>query len=353
MENRKNIFTGLRGNTDKQTILLLVIFVLLVAGFGIFEDGFLTSRSILSMAFQVPEIGLLSYAMMLPYLVGGINLSINAASNLSAVLAGFVVLKFVPLVAPAGNPSIEIGAVLVTAILAGIISGLINGFLVGYIGAPPILATLASMGFFTGISIGLTKGSAVTGFPPSIGLISSANFLGIPFPFLIFLGVTAILVLLMNRSTFGFKLRLLGTNPVASQFSGIDNKKLTINYFILSGVLSALAGILIMSRTMSASYQYGIRTYVLLTILINALAGVMAGSGKVINVFITVLILQVISTGFHMLLVGMRGSSFFKDFVWGLLLIFIFIVNYFTRGSDHQKSLFTRSSAMKGKEPHV
>ena len=100
---------------------------------------------------------------------------------------------------------------------------------------------------------------------------------------------------------------------------------------MFSGILSAIAGILIMSRTMSASYQYGIRTYVLLTILINVLAGISAGSGKVINVFITVFILQVISTGFHMLLVGIRGSAFFKDFVWGLLLILIFIINYYSK----------------------
>jgi simple sugar transport system permease protein len=136
---------------------------------------------------------------------------------------------------------------------------------------------------------------------------------------------------ILNRSSFGFKLKLLGTNPVSSQFSGIDNIKLTVLYFVLSGILSAIAGILIMSRTMSASYQYGIRTYVLLTILINVLAGISAGSGKVINVFITVFILQVISTGFHMLLVGIRGSAFFKDFVWGLLLILIFIINYYTK----------------------
>jgi len=54
-------------------------------------------------------------------------------------------------------------------------------------------------------------------------------------------------------------------------------------------------------------------------------------------VFITVFILQVISTGFHMLLVGIRGSAFFKDFVWGLLLILIFIINYYTKNKGTAK----------------
>jgi simple sugar transport system permease protein len=322
---------------DRQTLLLLIIFIILVVGFGIFEDGFLTQRSIFSMAFQLPEIGLLSFAMMLPYLVGGINLSVNASSNLSALIGAFFLLKSFPFLGLPDNPAIQIAAVSIVAILIGIAAGLFNGILVGYINAPPILATLASMAFFTGISVGLTKGSTVTGFPQSISMISNTSLLGFPTPFLIFVGVTVLLVILLNKSSFGFKLKLLGTNPVATQFTGIDNKKIILLYFIFSGILSAIAGILIMSRTMSASYQYGIRTYVLLTILINVLAGISAGSGKVINVFITVFILQVISTGFHMLLVGLRGSSFFKDFVWGLLLIFIFIINYFTKNKGTEK----------------
>jgi hypothetical protein len=52
----------------------------------------------------------------------------------------------------------------------------------------------------------------------------------------------------------------------------------------------------------------------------------------VLNVFVSVIILQIISTGFHMLLVGIRGSSFFKDFSWGVLMILIFILNYFLHG---------------------
>jgi len=101
--------------------------------------------------------------------------------------------------------------------------------------------------------------------------------------------------------------------------------------YITSGILSAITGILIMSRTMSAAYEYGSTTYVLLAILITVLAGILPGFGNVIDIFIAVLILQILSTGFHMLLTGIRGSSFFKDFSWGVLLILIFIINYYTR----------------------
>ena len=100
---------------------------------------------------------------------------------------------------------------------------------------------------------------------------------------------------------------------------------------MVSGIFSAITGVLIMSRTMSAAYEYGATTYVLLTILIAVLASVIPGFGNVFNIFIAVIILQILSTGFHMLLVGIRGSSFFKDFSWGVLLILIFVINYFMR----------------------
>jgi len=144
--------------------------------------------------------------------------------------------------------------------------------------------------------------------------------------------------LILYRTAFGFKVRMLGTNPVAANFSGIDNRSILMRVYIISGILSAVTGILVMSRTMSAAIEYGSTTYVLLTILISVLAGVIPGFGNVINVFITVIILQMLSTGFHMLLLGVRGSSFFKDFSWGVLLILIFIINYFMRGKASRES---------------
>lgn len=322
---------------DKQTLLLLVIFILLVASFGISEEKFLAPRSISSMAFQLPEIGILSLAMMITVIINGINLSVNSIANLAAVVSGLFLLRVLPIIAPNASPFLTIVSFIVVALITGFLAGAMNGILIGYFGAPPILVTLASQAFFTGLAVGLTKGSSLTGFSDPIGYIGSKYFLGIPIPFIIFVGVTIVSYILLNHTTFGFKTRMLGTNPLASNFSGINNKSMTMKVHIYSGMLAAIAGILVMSRTMSASYQYGASTYVTLTLLVFVLAGVIAGSGNVINIFITVLILQVISTGFHMLLVGMSGSSFFKDFVWGLLLIFILIMNTYSNRSKSKE----------------
>ena len=317
---------------EGQTLLLTGILTFLIIFFGVMEKGFLTGRSISSMAIQLPEIGILSLAMMVTVMIGGINLSINATANLAAVLSGLFILRFMS----GSQGAVVVVALIGISILIGVITGIINGFLVAYVKVPPILATLATMSIFTGVGVGLTKGQTVTGFPESVGSIAGLTPAGIPIPFLVFMAVTVIAYILLGHTTFGFKTRMLGTNPTASKFSGINNKSVIMQIFIFSGVLSSIAGVLIMSRTMSASNAYGSATYVMLTILIGVLAGVISGKGSVLNIFITVLILQIISTGSHMLLAGVRGSSFFKDFAWGVLLIIIFIINYFSHGRKRE-----------------
>ncbi|MCL4559260.1 MAG: ABC transporter permease [Chloroflexi bacterium] len=322
---------------DRQTILLLGVFVALVAFFGFTRDTFLTERSITSMAFQLPEIGVLALAMMIPILTGGINLSVNAISNLGAVLAGLFLVKLVPQEVVSAQPALYVLLAFSIVLVIGVVTGIINGLLVGYIGVPPILATLATMTFFTGISTGLTGGKTVTGFPDQVGYIGSESFLTIPIPFIIFVLVTVLTYILLFQTSFGFKTRMMGSNPTASMFSGVNNRTVIMRVYIVSGIFAAITGILVMSRTMSAAIEYGSTTYVLLTILICVLAYIVPGFGNVFNMFLAVLILQVISTGFHMVLLGVRGSSFFKDFSWGVLMILIFIINYFMRGKKAQE----------------
>jgi simple sugar transport system permease protein len=331
---------------DRHTLLLVIIFIVVMVFFSIVnaDKGFLNARSVTSMGIQLAEVGILAIAMMLTILVGGINLSINATANLGVVLSGYFLFLMYPPPETGGiaaiftqitmperaNPVILVAAFLIPVVV-GVITGALNGYLVGYIGVPPILATLGTLSLFTGISAGLTKGRTITGFPEQYAVVANESLLGIPIPFVLFVALTALTYVILNHTTLGFKMRMLGTNETASEFTGINNKAVTMKTYILSGVLASVAGIIIMSRTMSAAYEYGSTTYVLLTILIAVLAGIQNGFGNVINVFISMLVLQVLSTGFQMMLQGVRGSTFFKDFSWGVLLILIFIINYFVR----------------------
>jgi len=331
---------------DRHTLLLLIIFVVVMVFFSIVnsDKGFISGRSVTSMGLQLSEIGILAIAMMVTSLVGGINLSIVGIANLGVVLSGYFLFIIYPPDIVAGTtatfsnikmPDAPSTLVLIIAIviplIVGVLSGILNGYLVGYIGVPPILATLATMSVFTGMSAGITKGRTITGFPEQFSVVANETVAGMPIPFIAFIILTAITFVILNHTTLGFKMRMVGTNERASEFSGINNKAVILKTYIISGVLASIAGLIIMSRTMSAAYEYGSTTYVLLTILIGVLAGIQSGFGNVLNVFIAMLILQVLSTGFQMLLQTVRGSMFFKDFAWGILLIIIFVINYLVR----------------------
>jgi len=343
---------------DRHTLLLLIIFVVVMAFFTIVnsDKGFISGRSIMSMGLQLSEIGILAIAMMVTSLVGGPNLSIVSVANLGVVLSGyFLFLMFPPdvaegtratftnIVMPDDPAPIVLVIALLIPLIVGILSGILNGYLVGYVGIPPILVTLATMSLFTGLSAGITGGRTITGFPSQFSVIACKTVFGFPIPFLLFIFLTFIIYVILNHTTLGFKMRMVGTNDTAAEFSGINNKVVIMKAYIISCVLASFAGVIIMSRTMSAAYEYGSASYVLLTILIGVLAGIQSGFGNVVNIFVGVLILQAISTGFQMLLQTVRGSTFFKDFAWGILLIIIFAINYLVQ----KKKTGTKQSSTK------
>ncbi|MDK2896559.1 MAG: simple sugar transport system permease protein [Candidatus Atribacteria bacterium] len=326
-QKRDKIFSrGFKFNIEDRVLLLSVVLIVLVIFFGVTKERFLTVNTIRSMAFQCPEIGLMGLGMAIAMIVNGINLSINDTANLSALVAGLSLIELAPLFV--GYEFLLVIIAFLIAIGMGIACGALNGLLIGHIGVPPILATLASLTLYRGISVAVTGGKTLTGFPEELSVIGYQTVLGVPIPFIIFLVVGVLMYVVLEHTTFGFKVRMLGTNPTAAKFSGIDNKSITMKVYILSGILGAIAGIIVMSRTNSVAYEYGTRAYILQALLISVLGGISPGFGSIIGVLLATFTLQVISTGFNMLLLGVRGSSFFKDFSWGIIFIVILIIDH-------------------------
>jgi simple sugar transport system permease protein len=115
----------------------------------------------------------------------------------------------------------------------------------------------------------------------------------------------------------------MGTNASASRYAGINNLRVTLLTYMLSGIVASIAGIIIISHYGSAKSDYG-TSYTLLALLIVVLGGVApsGGRGKVLGVALSVVILQLISSAFNIL----RFNSFFKTLVWGLLLLVVMVV---------------------------
>lgn len=304
-------------------LLIIAVFV-----FGLMAvlspDRFLSSQNLTSMAFQFPEFAILALAMTIAMMTGGIDLSVVGVANLSAVTAAIILTQFSDAEMTASQSAIWLAIAIAAALCIGAIAGLINGSLVAFFGLPPILATLGSGLVFTGFAIAMTGGSAIMGFPDTVALIGNATLLSVPVPLILFALLAIVLHLILTRTAFGLRVTMYGANPLAALYAAIDINRMLLKVYVIAGMFSSVAGLIIMSRANSAKADYG-SSYLLLAVLIAVLGGVnpYGGYGRVIGVVLAVLSMQFLSSGLNMLQV----SNFARELIWGTLLIVVMVVN--------------------------
>ena len=122
--------------------------------------------------------------------------------------------------------------------------------------------------------------------------------------------LAGIFALILKRTAYGFNVYMLGSNPVAARFSGINSRQVLIRTYWLAGLLAGIAGVVFLARANSAKADYG-ESFVLLSVLISILGGVSytGGFGAVSGRVLAVFCLQFLSTGLNILLLDLSGSS--------------------------------------------
>ncbi|WP_299872105.1 ABC transporter permease [uncultured Sulfitobacter sp.] len=301
-------------------IITIVVFVTMAV---LSPDRFLSPANLTSMAFQFPEFAILALAVSVAMLTGGIDLSVVGAANLSAVVAALFMSSF----AGEGTGTGLFLAAIALSLAVGLAAGLFNGVLVATFGLPPILATLGSGLIYTGLAIAMTGGSAVMGMPPAVAWVGNGTLLGIPVPLVIFAVLAAVVGWALKYTAFGLKTRMFGSNPLAARYAAMDTDRVLLKVYALCGTLSAVAGLIVMSRANSAKADYG-SSYLLLAVLIAVLGGVnpYGGYGRIIGVVLAVLSMQFLSSGLNLLQV----TNFAREMIWGILLIAVMLINLVT-----------------------
>jgi simple sugar transport system permease protein len=309
------------------TITLLV--PLIAAAVMIFSllapSRFLSGDTVRAMAFQMPELGILSLAMMVPLMSGGLNLAIIATANLSALVMAAILTH---LIQPSSPPSV-VAEVFVLALLAGMMTALVIGFLTGIIvaffGVHPILVTLGTMTLVKGISVLTTSGTVIGGFPPAILFLGNGTLLGIPVSMILFLLCASVVAVLLTHAPFGVSVRLIGSNERATRYSGVATEWMLVGVYVFSSLLCWVGALVMMARFNSASAGYA-ESYLLITILAAVLGGVdpFGGFGRVLGLFLSLILLQVISTGFNLL----GFSQHLTSAIWGATMIFAILLSH-------------------------
>lgn len=296
---------------------MVVLVVVAFALFAALRPGvYLSTLNLQNIAVAAPEIGVLAIAQMLAMLTGGIDLSIVAVANLTAITIS-------TLYTAAGSRGDALGPFFVLVGLAvALVAGLVNGLLVSRVGITPILATLATMQIFNGLAVVWTGGRTLYGAPTVLTGVGNATVAGIPVLFIVLILVAAGVGLLINRTAAGHKIQLQGANPVAAAYSGISSRRTLLGTYLITGLLGGVAGLLFIARNPTASADYG-ASYTLLVIVIAVLGGTNPNGGfaTVTGVILAALTLQIVSSGFN----AMRWSPYQYAVAQGLILIAVMV----------------------------
>ena len=288
---------------------------------------FFTGANFLTMAGQFPEYGLMALGGMLCMMTGGIDLSVVGTANMTTIISVYVLnwIFGVDGTMPAGFSVV----IFLIAILTGCVIGAFNGFLISELKVPPILATLGVNQLITGLCIVITGGAAVSSFPKQFCDIFSTNLFGIiPVRVLVFILVAVIIWFMLERSTYGTKLRLYGSSAHVAEFSGINTKKLVFKTYMTSAVCASVGGLMMLSTYASARADYG-SNYTMQSILLIVLGGVSpnGGKGRLSGVAAAIILLKFIESGINRF---RSVSTYYVTLIWGAVLILALVIDYFS-----------------------
>lgn len=304
-----------------ESVGLLVVLALVIVLFGTLSDRFPTGATATSIGFQLPELALLTLAMMIPIVSGGLNLAITFSANISGLVLAWVLQAGGGV--DAGVATFALG--IVAALASGAVIGGVMGLVIAYTGAHPILVSLSMMIFLRGLGEFLTRGGDVSGFPPYVVALGQGTLAGVPVPLFTMLGAVAVWILVLRRTRLGFTIHMLGSNPEATRYSGVNVRRALTLTYVLSGTMCAVAGIVMLTRFNSVRVGHG-ESYLLIAVLACFLGRVdpFGGFGRVMPVVIALVILQTIGSGLNLL----GTNQHLATALWGGILVLVMVLRF-------------------------
>ena len=299
-----------------------LILLVLCALISFLSPHFLQTSNLINILRQAAILNILGVGMTIVIITGGIDLSNGAVLALSSCTAA-ILLKDVGLPMPVG---------IIAALLIGSCCGLINGAMVSKVAIPPFVITYAMMFFTRGLAFLLLQGKIIYGFTPEFRFIGTGYISGVPMPIIISAVVTFIFIFIQKYTPFGSEIYAVGADEEASMLSGIRTKSVVIRVYILSGILSALAGIVYMARLNASEPVIG-EAFPLDAIAAVLIGGtpLSGGEGGVGGTVIGALVITIIINAMNLLGI----SSLLQTFVLGALIIIMISVQ------SHSHRLFS------------
>jgi ribose transport system permease protein len=275
------------GAFSMNEIGVLVPLVLLIVVFTSIRSSFLSTSDIEAMLIALSYIGIISVGETILMISGEFDLSVGSNAGLSVVGAAWPMTHGVPAV---------LG--ILVGIGIGITVGAVNAFVVVKLGIPAFIATIGMLYIGQGVTLLIGNGYPFYPLPSLIGKIGTGRVLSVSYGFVLLVVLVIVGEFVLRRTTFGRAAYATGGNREVARIAGINVGRIKAVSFIVTGALSAVAGILVMSSVASANSDIG-GGYELLVIASVVIGGVslFGGVGSVIGAFLGVVLLQVVQSG--------------------------------------------------------
>ena len=302
------VLGSLSGLARLETFLVIILALLVLWGASL-SPFFLTGANFGFSTQAVMEISIMALAMTPIIITGEIDLSVESMVGLSSCVLGWLWASGVPL---------ELGIPIV--LMVGVAGGLFNGLIVTRWGLPSLVVTLATYALFRGLGHVVLGSTVISNFPAGFtqfgfGYVSGTS---VPWTLLVFLLLAVVAVAIVHWTWIGRQVFAAGKNKNAARYSGVRVGALKTGLFAISGLVAAFAGIILTSRTSTASPDNGLNmTLAVVTIVVLGGVDINGGKGTVPGVILAVFILGTLKSA----LTPAGVSTDYQNVAIGLLLI--------------------------------
>lgn len=289
-------------------LLVFLLLICLVLG-SVLSPYFLSGFNFYALTSNAMEIAIMALPMTFIIIAGEIDLSVASVLGLASVVLGLLWQD--------GQPMwLAIGV----ALVVGALAGLMNGLLVTRLGLPSLVVTIGSLALFRGLAYVVLGDQAVSNFPTAFTNLGFGTVAGteIPWSSVIFALLALLFAVVLHLSGLGRQLYAMGNNKEAARFAGIPVPQIKLVLFVVSGLLAALAGVILTARLSSSRPDNGVGLELsVVTVVLLGGVDIFGGRGSLLGVVLSLFILAVIQNVLGL----MNISGDIQSLVIGLLLI--------------------------------
>jgi rhamnose transport system permease protein len=301
--------------------------------FSLMAPGFFVWTNLIEVLRFSVELGLLSIALTPIIISGGIDLSVGSALGLTTVAVGVAWREY----------HLSVAGLVFVGLLVGCVCGALNAFMVAWLRRPALIVTLGTYTLYRGLAEGVTHGAvSYTGYPDSFLALGQGYFWKVvPVQLPILIAIAIFYFFLLHRSVIGRGLYAIGLNTPGATYAGIPVRKYLILVYVLAGIVSSVAGIILVAHLGLAKSDLG-TGYELGAITAVVLGGtsVFGGRGTLFGSLLGLFFLSVLQNGMHLLALPSELTGVFT----GVLLLGIV-------GLEQLRAMSSRSTRLKEESP--